>query len=74
MQLPMQRVNANAVFVAYVDGEPCLAIAAWGTGAGIYLRHVVTLCEVRSLPYKEDVWCVCVNAAGTKVFFGTKSG
>ena len=54
--------------------EPCIAIAGCGKGAGVYLRHAVTLGEVRSLPYKEDVYCVCINATGTKLLFGTQSG
>ncbi len=74
VQLPMDRIEFNAVAAAYVDGEPCIAIAGRGKGAGVYLRHAVTLGEVRSLPYKEDVYCVCVNAPQTKVFFGTASG
>ncbi len=74
MQLPMEWITHNAVAAAYIDGEPCIAIAGCGQGAGVYLRHAVTLGEVRSLPYKEDVYCVCINATGTKLFFGTHSG
>ncbi len=74
LQLPMERVNSNAVAATYVDDEPCIAIAGHGEGAGVYLRHIVTLGDVRSLPYKESVYCVCINASGTKLFFGTESG
>jgi hypothetical protein len=74
VQLPIKIVNRNAVVAMYVDGEPCIAIAGYGKGAGVYLRHAVTLGEVRSLPYREDVYCVCINATGTKLFFGTHSG
>ena len=74
VQLQMQWVNRNAVAATFLDGEPCIAIAGSGKGAGVYLRHAVTLAEVRSLPYKEDVYCVCIHATGTKLFFGTKSG
>ncbi len=74
VQLPMERVYFNGVAATYVDGEPCIAIAGFGKGAGVYLWHAVTLGEVRSLPYKEGVYCVCINAPGTKLFFGTKSG
>ncbi len=74
MQMPMHRVWYNAVAATYIDGEPCIAIVGQGKRAGVYLRHAVTLGEVRSLPYKEDVWCVCINATGTKLFFGTQSG
>jgi hypothetical protein len=74
VQLPMESVNRNAVATTFMDGEPCIAIAGYGKGAGVCLRHAVTLGEVRSLPYKEDVWCVCVNATGTRLFFGTQSG
>ncbi len=74
VQLPMEKIRCNAVIATYVDGEPCIAIAAGSKGAGVYLRHAVTLGEVRSLPYKKDVWCVCVNSTGTKLFFGTSSG
>ncbi len=69
----MEHVDRNAVAATYVDGEPCIAITGFGKGAGVYLRHAVTLGEVRSLPCKEDVYCVCINAAGTKLYFGTKS-
>ncbi len=74
VQLPMARVYVNAVAATYVDGEPCIAVAGQGEGAGVYLRHAVTLGEVKSLPYKESVYCVCVNASGIKLFFGTESG
>ena len=74
VQLPMDEVNRNALAATYVDGEPCIAIAGRGKGAGVYLRHAVTLSEVRSLPYKESVWCVCINSNGTKLFFGIQSG
>jgi hypothetical protein len=74
VQLPMEWITHNAVAATYIDGEPCIAIAGYRKGAGVYLRHAVTLDEVRSLPYKEDVYCVCINATGTKLFFGTKSG
>ncbi len=63
----MQCVNYNAVAATYVDGEPCIAVAGFGEGAGVYLQHAVTLGEVRSLAYKENVYCVCINAAGTKL-------
>ncbi len=74
VHLPMQYVYLNAVTTIFVDGEPCIAVAGWGEGAGVYLRHAVTLGEVRSLQYKEDVYCVCINATGTKLFFGAQSG
>jgi hypothetical protein len=74
VQLPMEGVVCNAVAAMCMDGEPCIAVAGWGKGAGVYIRHAVTLLEVRSLPYKEDVFCVCINATGTKLFFGTESG
>ncbi len=74
VQLPMQWVNVNAVAATYLDGEPCIVIAGWGKGAGVYLRHAVTLGEVKSRPYKEDVTCVCISPTGNKLFFGTESG
>jgi hypothetical protein len=74
VQLPLENVNNNAVAATYVDGEPCIAVAGYGESAGVYIRHAVTLGHVRSLPYKEDVHCVCINASGTKLFFGTPSG
>ncbi len=74
VQLQMQKVSGNAVAATYVDGEPCLAIAGCGKGAGVYLRHAVTLGEVRSLPYKKDVYCVYMNATGTKLLFGAGTG
>ena len=72
--MPMKNVWLNAVAATYLDGEPCFAIARCGDRAGIYLWYAVTLVEVRSLPYKEDVFYVCINASGTKLFFGTQSG
>ena len=74
VQLPIERIYTFAVVATYLDGEPCIAVGGFGEGAGVYLRHAVTLGEVRSLPYKENVYCVCINATGTKLFFGTKSG
>ncbi len=74
VQLPMEEVYFSALFVTYLDGEPCLAIAGYGKEAGVCLRHAVTLDEVRSPPYKGLVYCMCMNAAGTNVFFGTHSG
>ncbi len=74
VKLPMQGIVINAVAATYLDGEPCIAIAGWGKGAGVYLLHAVTLGMVRTLPYKENVNCVCINATGTRLFFGTYSG
>ncbi len=70
----MEWVSYNVLVATYLDGEPCIAIAGQGEGAGVYLRHAVTLGEVRSLPCKEGVHCVCINATGTKLFFGTQLG
>ena len=74
VQLPSDESVFNAVAPTFVHGEPCIAIAGYGKGAGIYLRHAVTLDEARSLPYKENILCICMNATGTKLFFGTQSG
>ncbi len=52
----------------YKDGKPCIVIVGWCKGAGVYIRHAVTLDEVRSLLYKENVYCVCISTTGTKVF------
>ncbi len=73
VQLPVQWLEPNDVFATYLDGEPCIVVAGWGKGSGVYLRHAVTLSELRSLQYKEFVCCVCVHATG-RVFFGTESG
>ncbi len=62
------------VVATYVDGEPCIVIAGNKKGAGVYLQHVVTLEVSRYLPCKELVTCVCINATGTKAFFGIVSG
>ncbi len=75
MPLPKKKVESNNAFATtYTDGEPCIVMAVYGQGAGVYIRHAVTMDEMRALPYKEDVYCVCINATGTKVFFGTESG
>ena len=74
VQLPMEDKYFNAVAAAYVDGEPCIVIPGHEESAGVCFRHAVTLGEVKSLPYKEDVHCVCMGATGTKLFFGTHSG
>ncbi len=71
---PVQCVSQNAIVPTRWDGEPCIVIAGYGEGAGVHLRHAVTLARVRTLPYKEGAYCVCINATGTKVFFGTQSG
>ena len=74
VQLPIDNILRNAVAATYVDGEPCIVIAGHGKRAGVYLLHAVTLGGLRSLPYKENVLCVCINTTGTKLFFGTQSG
>ncbi len=74
VQLPMERAFYNSVAATHIDGEMCIAIPGWSKGAGIYIRHAVTLSEVRTLPYKENVYCVFINATRTKLFFGTQSG
>jgi hypothetical protein len=68
VQLLMEQVTGAVG--AYVDGEPCIAVA----GDGVYLLHAVTLGQVRSLPYDGDVTCVCINDTGTKLFFGAEFG
>jgi hypothetical protein len=70
----MQMTHFNAAVGTYVDGGPCIAVAGYGKRAGVYIRHAVTLEEVRSLPFKENVYCICINATKTKFFFGTQSG
>ncbi len=72
LQLPLEGVDSAAA--TYMDDEPCIVIAGKGKRAGVYLRYAVTLGELRSLPYKEDVNCVCMNATRTKLYFGTQSG
>jgi hypothetical protein len=74
VQLPMSGISRNAVVEAYEDGEPCIVVAGHSHVTGIFIRHAITLNEVRSLPYKEAVYCVCISATGTKVFFGARSG
>ena len=74
VQLSMEKVYSNAVVATDMDGEPCIAIAGHGKSSGAYIWHAVTLHEVKSLPYKEDVFCVCANVTGTKLFFGSRSG
>ncbi len=74
VQLPMNKVGPNVIVAGYMDGELCIAYAGRGKGAGVYLRHALTLGELKLLPYKEDVHCVCFNATGTKMLFGTQSG
>jgi hypothetical protein len=72
--LPMESIHFNAVMQTYLDGEPHIVIAAYGKRSGVYLLHAMTLGEVRSLPFKRDVSCVCIDVTGTKAFFGTESG
>ena len=70
----MEGICYNAVAPSILDGEPCVAIAGYGKGSGVYLLHAVTLTVVRSYPCTESVNCVCLNASGSKLFFGTDSG
>jgi hypothetical protein len=74
VQMPIEKIYHNAVVPTYLDGEPCIAIAGYGKGSGVYLRHAVTMGDVKSLPYKENVYCVCINVTEAKLFFGTHSG
>ncbi len=74
VQLPKEMVPSNAVVATYIDGVPCIVIAGHGKGAGVYLRHGITMCELKSLPYKESVYCICINTTRTKLLFGAQSG
>lgn len=71
-QLPMYRVNLNNAVLAatYLEGDPCICIAGQGEESGMCLRHAVTLEKVRSIPFKEDVHCVCANECS----LGSKKG
>jgi hypothetical protein len=74
VQLESGRISLpNAVVPIHVDGEPCIAIAGCDK-AGVFVWQNSPLCEVRSLPYKDKVHCICRNAAGTKLYFGTQAG
>jgi hypothetical protein len=75
VKLPMTYVYSNScVALIMIDGEPCAVIGGRGTGSGVYIRRAITLEEVKTLPYEDFVYSVCVNAQGTKVYFGTESG
>ena len=75
VQLPIQDVTRNAMVGTYVDGEPCIGFVGRYKMVIIgYLLHAVTLREVRSMPCTEDVFCICINATGTKMFLGTETG
>ncbi len=64
----------GAVAAIHFYEEPCIVISSCGKGAGVYLQHAMTLVQLRSLSVLEGVMCICVNALGTKLLFGTHSG
>ena len=74
-QLAGQEVfTGNVLARGTVDSVPCVVAATWGKGSGLYIHHAFTGQLIRSLPFREDVWCVCIDRSGTLVVFGTKSG
>ena len=64
----------NVLACATVDGVPCVVVATWGEGSGVYIHHALTGQLMRSLPFREDVRCVYIDRSGTLVLFGTESG
>jgi hypothetical protein len=74
VQLPVKGVSTSAIAVMSLDGEPCVVLGSYGNGSGVYILHAVTLELLHSLPYKKYVECICIDATGDKVFFGTESG
>ncbi len=67
VQLPMEKVfDKIAIAALYLDGDPCIVIGGWGKGAGVYILHAVTVETLSSLPYKQCVFCVCIDTTGTQ--------
>ena len=74
-QLVGQGVDCGHVLAfGSVDGIPCVVAATYGEGSGVYIHHALTGELMRSLPFRDDVRCVCIDRSGTKVVFGTQSG
>ena len=66
--------HGNVLICATVDGVPCVVVATWGEGSGVYIHHALTGQLMRSLPFDDDVYCLCVDRSGLLVVFGTVSG
>ena len=64
----------NVLALGTVDGVPCVVVATCGKGRGVYIHHALSGQLMRSLPFRKDVPCVCINRSGTLVVFGTESG
>ena len=74
-QLGGHQVSFGNVFTcANVDGVPCVLAGTCGVGSGVYIHHALSGKLIRSLPFREDVLCVCIDRSGTLVVFGTESG
>ena len=74
-QLAGQRVDTgNVLTCGCVDGAPCVVVATCGEGRGVYILHALTGELMRSLPFREGVYGVCIDRSSTLVVFGTQSG
>ena len=73
-QLARYVFTGNALAFGDVDGDPCIVVATRGKGSGVYIHRALTGQLVRSLPFRDDVYSVCIDRSGTLVVFGTQSG
>ena len=76
-QLSGRWVNeGNVLTWGIVGGVPCVVTATCGEGkgSGVYIHHAMNGRLMRSLPFRENVYCVCIDRSGTCVVFGTESG
>ena len=74
-QLGGQQVARGNVLVSgNVDGVPCVIAATHGEGSGVYVHHAFTGELMRSLPFHERVYSICIDHSGTLVVFGTAFG
>ena len=64
----------NVLACGSVDGVPCVVVSTLGEDGGVYIHHAFSGQLMRSLPFREDVRCVCIDRSGTLVAFGTDSG
>ena len=66
--------GGNVLACGTLYGVPCVVVATNRKGGGVYIHHAFSGQLMRSLPFRDDVRCVCVDLNGTRVVFGTRSG
>ena len=64
----------NNLAEVFLDDEPCVAIAMWGVGSGVYIHHIFSGQLKRQLTFRDGAFRVCIDHTGKSVLCGTSTG